>query len=125
MLGWQITVTALAPEEDDRGSPEAWRAATLASWSAGLGGLDWIEALVAQGKAAELSGNGYPSRYVARASDVLAILRQGLPAGRGPMVIGDDYAIPEGWTGRIAIHPDRIAACPGDRMLTIDAWDES
>jgi hypothetical protein len=33
--------------------------------------------------------------------------------------------LPGSWTGNVIIHPDRIAACPADKLLTIDVWDQS
>ena len=38
---------------------------------------------------------------------------------------GEEYAQPPGWLGKIELHTDRMAACPADCVLTIDAWDQS
>lgn len=81
--------------------------------------------LVAQGKATQLSSGGYPNRFTAKACDVLPLFANGLPKHDGPTVIGEDYVLPGSWTGNVIIHPDRIAACPADKLLTIDVWDQS
>lgn len=109
MLGWWIIITegqadGVLPSKDG----------SLASWEAGLSGLRWLNDLVANGKAQKLRGDGYPNRYEARAADVLPLL--------------DEV------TGRIdfthklfkpKFDRERIAACPPDLTLTIDAWDQS
>ena len=68
MLGWWITVSKGSIAED---LPQD---ATLASWEVGLGGLRWLDALVAAGRAQKLRGDGYPTRYEARAEFVLPLL---------------------------------------------------
>jgi hypothetical protein len=37
----------------------------------------------------------------------------------------EEYAQPPGWMGKIELYGGRITACPADRILTIDAWDQS
>lgn len=44
----------------------------------GISGLRWMDDLVAKSKAVKLNGNGYPSRYEARAADADAAFRQEL-----------------------------------------------
>lgn len=44
------------------------------------------------------------------AGDVLPLLAGGQPAN---------------WKGDVIFHQDKIAACPPDLLLTIDAWDLS
>ena len=125
MIGWWIVVSTHSPEERDRADQEARRAAILAQWETGADGIRWIEHLTEAGKAAKLAGGGYPNRYTARAGDVLPLIANGLPKHDGPTVIGEDYVLPGSWTGNVIIHPDRIAACPADKLLTIDVWDQS
>ena len=38
---------------------------------------------------------------------------------------GKEYAQPPSWMGNIEMRTDRVAACPADLVLTIDAWDQS
>ena len=49
MIGWWIVVAAQTPEEWDDPAADR-RAATLATWEVGLGGLDWLHTLVDAGK---------------------------------------------------------------------------
>ena len=124
MIGWWIVVAAQTPEERDDPAADR-RAAILATWEIGLGGLDWLHTLVDAGKAEQSSFCGYPNRYTAKAGEVLPLLADGPPPHRGMAVIGDDYVMPANWKGNVAFHPERIAACSADQMLTIDAWDLS
>lgn len=125
MIGWMIIISTQTREERDRTPPDALEAAELARWETGPGGTDWLDQLVAVGKAICPPSDGYPCRYSARAGDVLPLLAAGPPAHSGPAVIGDDYLMPANWTGNIVLYQDRIAACPPDQMLTIEAWDLS
>ncbi len=126
MLGWRVIVTQLAPEEYEAATDIDRRTKMLASWEVGLGGTDWLDELIKEGKASLLSDNGgYPCRYTAKACDVLPLLMAGPPPHAGPPVFGDDYVLPGNWSGRVTIHHDRLAACPLDQVLTIDAWDLS
>ena len=49
MMGWMVLVY---PKSNEDGK--------LASWEVGVSGLRWLDALVAEGKAEKLNGNGYP-----------------------------------------------------------------
>lgn len=121
MLGWWIVIAARTAEETEVNSS----ADTLACWETGLGGTDWLHRLVKVHQAEQLSYNGYPCRFTAKAADVLPLISNGPPAHEGPTVIGDDYVMPGGWSGNVILHHDRIAACPPEQILTIDAWDQS
>jgi len=121
MIGWWIGIAQQTPEERDGAADK--KAAIIANWEAGTGGLDWLEKLVQKGKATKLSHNGYPCRYVATARDVLPLIVNGPPAHSGPTIIGDDYVTPGGWIGSIEFNSEKIAACAPDQILTIDAWD--
>ena len=131
MLGWWIVVSTQSPEEVDRADQEARREAILAQWETGLGGIDWLEDLTEQGKATKLSANGYPNRYTALAADTLPLIEGGgiRPPKDGAWVFGidegEEYAQPPGWMDKVEVHRDRVAACPADLLLTIDAWDQS
>ena len=125
MLGWWIVISMQTPEERDRADQDTRRAALLANWEASVNGSRWVHQLVEQGKATQLSSGGYPNRFTAKACDVLPLFANGLPKHDGPTVIGEDYVLPGSWTGNVIIHPDRIAACPPDKLLTIDVWDQS
>lgn len=125
MIGWWIVIAAQTPEERDAAATEARRAAIIAQWEVGPGGLDWVAELVEAGKANQISGGGYPNRYTATAGDVLPLLTNGPPAHVGPAIIGDDYVMPANWRGKVEVHAEKVAGCAPDRLLTIDAWDRS
>ncbi|MER6363465.1 hypothetical protein [Kitasatospora sp. NPDC001527] len=107
MLGWWFLVKAPATGEGE--------GEVLAQWETGLGGLDWIAALVGAGRAEQSRFDGYPLRYTARAGDVLPLLADGSVFDTGP---GAEYRRREQF-------PERIAVCPPDALLTVDAWDQS
>jgi len=125
MIGWWIVVSTQSPRERDQADQESRRSAILAQWEAGAEGIRWIERLTQEGKADKLAGGGYPNRYTAKAADVLPLLGVEPPPPSGPVIVGDDYALPANWRGKIELHAERIAACAPDRLLTIDAWDQS
>lgn len=125
MLGWWIVISTQTPEERDRADQDTRRAALLANWEVSVNGSRWVHQLVEQGKANQLSSGGYPNRFTAQACDVLPLLTKGVPKHDGPAVIGENYVLPGSWTGNVIIHPDRIAACPPHKLLTIDVWDQS
>jgi hypothetical protein len=131
MLGWWIIISRQSPEERDNSDTEIKRAAILAQWETGAFGIRWIELLTEAGKATKLAKNGYPNRYIARAGDVLPLLENGgiRPPNNTPWIFGGDegeeYAQPPGRMGKVEIYADRVAECPADLVLTIDAWDQS
>lgn len=129
MIGWWFLVLAQTPEERDattgQGAKQA-QAALLASWEINVAGIDWIESLVAAGKAVMVQSGWYPSRYRALAGDVLPLIADGPPAAdAGFAVVGDDYVMPPYWSGNVTIHRDRFAACAPSQVLTIEVWDQS
>ncbi|MFE7562028.1 hypothetical protein [Kitasatospora sp. NPDC057500] len=107
MLGWWFVVKGPAVGDGE--------GEVLAKWETGLGGLHWIAALASAGRAEQLRFDGYPLRYTARAGDVLPLLADGSVFEGGP---GADHRPRE-------LDAGRIAACPPDALLTVDAWDQS
>lgn len=71
--------------------------------------LSWLDDLVAKGKAVKLNDNGYPTRYEARAADVL------------PLVESGNVAPPNNkhWNpmGEVKLQPKRIAVTSPDQVL--------
>jgi hypothetical protein len=116
MLGWGIYVFR---------QPMATNSKSLAEWMTSHRGLDWLDRLVAAGKATDLGGNGYPNRYAVKASVLLPILAAGLPENNSPVVVGDDYVLPAGWNGELILHREAVANCPVDADLIVEAWDQS
>lgn len=122
MLGWFIIVRRSGSETGRVGADPC----VLATWETSIDGLDWIEELERAGKASCVSRNGYPTRYTAVAHVVVPLLQAGSPPQHvGLPVIGDDYVTPAGWSGTMTVHRERLARCPSDEMLVVDAWDQS
>lgn len=113
MLGWEVFVT----RQGD--------GALVARWKTSLFGLKWLRELVAQHKAVDLGGNGYPNRFSIAAGVLLPILGAELPPNQSPVVFGDDYAIPPGWSGDVALNAEVAAACDPHEQLMVEAWDQS
>ncbi len=118
MLGWDVRVYR---EPKVPGGERI----LLANWDTSVFGTSWIDDLVKQGKAQDLGGDGYPCVYKAPAAVLLPVLRHGLPRHASPPVFGDDYATPAGWSGKLKLNEKEAAACAGDEMLTVEAWDLS
>lgn len=117
MLGWEFFVTRKGEEEEE--------GPALVSWMAGLSGRDWLKDLVREGMATDLGGNGYPCRYLIPVKHLRDALAKGIPSGGGPLVIGDDYAMPAGWHGAIKVDLPRLRALDADEELLVEAWDQS
>lgn len=124
MLGWMIIIAAQTLDERDASDTDR-DAAELARWKTSVGGMQWLDKLVVEGKAKCPPSAGYPRRYFAKAGDVLPILADGIPDHHDTPILGDDYIMPANWKGDVTFRHDRIAACPPDQVLTIDAWDLS
>ena len=121
MLGWSFCILNLPPEKADRlFGRDAHAPFVLATWEAGIGGLDWVETLRKAGKATQLKNGGYPNRYTALAADVLPLIQgDGVkPVDDGVWTLGVDqgaeYALPPGWMGQPDLRLDNIRGCPLD-----------
>ena len=115
MLGWWIVV-----ERDG-----AENAPAIASWEASIAGIDWLDDLVATGKAEQTLFNGYPNAFGASAADVLPLIENGPPKHSSPLVVGDDYVSIGGWSRGFRFDKAQAAACDPNDRLTIEAWDLS
>jgi hypothetical protein len=122
MLGWEIIVT----RQDNTASKAGINEGTLlATWMAGLGGTKWLDHLVANGQATDLGGDGYPLRWLVSAGVLRSVLAKGLPKATNPMVIGDDYVMPRGWTQVKVFKQELLASLEPDEVLKVEAWDQS
>ena len=123
MLGWGIYIYELSQGIDLK-SPISEKT-ILSEWTSSLGGLDWIDDLVKEGKAEELEGynHGYTFMYKAKVQDVLDKLTYHIPKGKDQTVIGDDYVMSSDW--RSKIDTSEIAKCKPDEQLIVEAWDLS
>jgi hypothetical protein len=99
MLGWQVIIRKESAKT------------SIASWITGLGGTDWLDILVKEGKAKDLGGNGYPNSYSAKANQILPLLTTELINSVGG--------------GNARLKSDQISACSNDETLIIEAWDQS
>jgi hypothetical protein len=114
MLGWEVLVYRPT-------APDGF----IARWMTSVFGLEWLDQLVKDNKAVNLGGNGYPNKYAIAAGVLLPIIKAGLPANHSPLVIGDDYTLPEGWSGQVTWNQQAASACQTTDQLLIEAWDQS
>ena len=125
MLAWHISVRRIpegAPSPPEFGSDVAER---VAVWQAGINGLDWLDALVQQGNARLLGGNGYPAQYAAPARHLLPAIVAGPPNAHDRWMVGKDDVLLENWVGRTVVEDAVVARCSPDEWLVVEVWDES
>ncbi|MDR3220392.1 MAG: hypothetical protein LBU46_00040 [Candidatus Accumulibacter sp.] len=124
MLGWWIIIKAVetpmvydAPSTDTTG--------LLVRWDVGVRGLEWIEALIAEGKAREIITDlvGH-HRYTLLAKDLIPILLDKIQNIESKSLGDAEYPF-GGWLSNVTVHRQKISECPGNREIIIDAWDLS
>jgi hypothetical protein len=125
MLGWCISVcrqndTCISPATDS--TPLG---AQIATWQTGLGGLDWLNALVKVGKAVDLGGNGYPCRYTATAEHLIPQIIDAPPGARLMWSAAPADVLTDKWEGKTVIDRAAAADCRFGEWLIVEAWDES
>lgn len=125
MLGWFFVVFRQRDGGASPASASAPEGKRVAAWQTGLDGPKWIDALVKQGRALNLGGNGYPYRYTATAKDLLPTIAAGPPEARAVWVAGPQDVLGEGWDGATAVDQSESADCHPDEWLLIEVWDES
>jgi hypothetical protein len=106
-LGWDVSVYRQADGGSSPATFDAQRGALVAVWEAGLFGLDWLDELVAAGKAINLGAEVLTCRYTARAEHLLP---------RITAEVRKKIAAIDGTTG---------AGCRPDEWLLVVAWDQS
>lgn len=124
MLGFEVIVY----REDLMDHPaQAWpkEASLLATWRVGINELHWLDDLVREGKAEDHGGHGYPFFYTVRAEYVLPVIARRISQASHLPGDGDDGSGSPRRIGGDRIYPDRIAACPPQQRLRIEAWDLS
>lgn len=124
MLGWFIVVFVANPDATENGQLITERT-RLASWDGGIGGRNWLDALVKENKLIYLGGNGYPYKYSGKASIVLPNIVSGPPPYDGPSIIGDGYFISGNKVYSLNLNELEISQCKSDDQLTIEVWDQS
>lgn len=125
-LGWHISVYR---QQNDGMAPPSFGAAhgtRLAVWQTGLGGLDWLDELVAQQRAIDLGSNGgYPTEYAATATHIIPRIRDTPPEAKAVWSFDAGDIILPGWQGKTTKDTAAMDACRPDEWLLIQAWDES
>lgn len=96
-------------------------------WQTGIGGLDWLIELAKQGKAVDLGGNGYPSRFTARAEILVPHIVTGAFPANETWVIPEGSYIPdpEAYVGKTRVEKEAAQECRPDEWLLVEVWDES
>ena len=121
MLGWGFLVMRATTPDATYRTPEL----LLARWTSGLGGTNWIEALVTAGLALRVKQGGYPNQYAISAGVLARALGSGPPTHDGPIVFGDDYVHPPGWIEKVEIKLDELKSLEPGTILLVNAWDQS
>ena len=119
MLGYQIYVTRKNSLQLDDATK------SLASWQTGPGGLHWLRKLVAQDKAINIGGNGYPDLYSITKRDFDQLFENQEPSQKNFVIIGDDYVIENHKFWGVKIDLDLLNLISPDEWLIVEVWDES
>jgi hypothetical protein len=125
MLGRHITICRQAAGGETPASFETPRSTELAAWQTGIGGLDWIDALVEKGLAICLGGNGYPTEYTAKLEHLKATILEGPPYANEIWRFGPGDVLTDKWLGKTTIYHQAVADCDPEHWVLIQAWDES
>lgn len=118
MLGWEVFVYRHGEKSDEN---------LIARWKSSVFGVDWIDKLVAEGRAHDLGGNGYPCIYKARASFFIPIINPGIGIKRKGFtaVPQGEYSIfPRDYYGIVWNH-ENLRQCKPEEELLIYAYDQS
>lgn len=125
MIGFHISIYRLPHAGSSPATAESEPEARIAVWQTGSDGLDWLETLVQSGAAISLGGFGYPTRYTAKAQDLLPRVIDRPPAARDPWRLDPGDTVTEQWAGATTIDHEVAAKCAPDEWLLVEAWDES
>jgi hypothetical protein len=121
MLGWNVTIY----QHITNSTTNNITSKNIAQWETSVFGLSWLDELVKKEKAECLSEYDYPRQYSITAGVLLSAIKSGLPSNQSPLVIGEDYITPKGWSGELEIDLKKLADLPSDETLYIKAWDLS
>jgi len=121
MLGWGIVIYS------KQGTGRFGDEHRIAYWDSGIRGTEWLQELADEGLATLVAANGgYPLYYVGKAKNILPFLDSPPPEPKGPIVVGDDYAMDANWRGRITVDDSLVAEClRTNEEIVIEAWDLS
>lgn len=125
MLGWNFSVFRQRDGGAHQAAFDTKEGPRLANWQTGLDGLDWLDALVKEGNAVFLGGNGYPLLYTVQAGVILPRIRIGPPEANPEWTIPEGSILLPGYLGRTTLDEQLIAACSPEEWLIVEVWDES
>ena len=127
MLGWHVSVYRQPDGGNSPATFESAEGARIAVWQTDVDGLDWLIELAKEGKAVDLGGNGYPSRFTARAEILVPYLVTGSFSANETWVIPEGSYIPdpEAYVGKTRVDPEGAQQCRPDEWLLVEVWDES
>jgi len=124
-MGW---LTSIYRQTEGRDTPATFGTVAgpqLVFWYSSTFGLDWIEALVRDGKAIDLGGDAYPSRYTITVANFLPEIVHG-PPGTAHVADGEPpRPDKETWTGSDKVNRAAIAECSMHEWLLVDSWDST
>lgn len=115
MSGWWVVVDARTPAERDASQDPM--GPLVASWEASVFNMRFLDHLVKEGRAEQLSFNGYPNRYTVPAGDFVPFIIDGPPV--------EDWGSNKGFNTNVNIRRDKLLALPAEHVLTVDVWDQS
>ena len=116
MLGWDVSVYL---------GNDATKDNNLARWTSRTVGVDWIDKLVAAGKATDCGGSGYPSIYRAPAGAFLPMILPESERSRFPDPILPFWEVVPNWIGAIEWNKELLHKCRPDDELLIYLFDMS
>ena len=125
MLGWHISVYRKIDHMTEPAMAKSPRGTRLAVWQTSLGGLDWINELVKDGKAISLGGDGYPCWFTATAEHLVQRIIDGPPEARSRWISEASDILTDQWEGKTVLNRDAAADCLPNEWLLVAAWDES
>lgn len=109
-MSWDVTVYRQRDRDLLAAKPDSPAGIRLAEWH--TGGLDWLNDLVKAGKAIDLGGDGYPSKYTAIAKYLFPRIRE-----------EDEWS--HRLFGKSAADLVALSDCHPDEWLVLEAWDSS
>ena len=115
-MGWNIKINRQQDGGKSPGTLDSPLRVPLAYWPFFSEGRQWLDDLVRAGKAIDLGGNDYPSRYTAKA-EVLAPWIRKYPPGA---LLKAEVPVSPDDEGQ-----DRAATgpCPPEEWLIVEVWD--
>lgn len=127
MLGWHVSVYRQPDSGNAPATFESPEGARIAVWQTDVDGLDWLIEMAKQGKAVDLGGNGYPSRFTARAEFLIPFILSGSFSANQTWIIPEGSYIPDpkAYVGKTQVDREGAQTCRSEEWLLVEIWDES